>query len=388
MSLLSNKKPPTRRLLYVGLLGLTVAGAIAANGIVSRASTKQDLVQWTGAHALPTVAIAQLAHGGATQSLILPGTIQPYSRAMIYARVSGYLKSWQQDIGAHVKAGQLLASIDSPDLDQQLDQAKADFATAEANEKLAIITANRWRLMGASQAVSRQTVDEKVGDASAKKAIADSAQANVRRLEALAAFKSVAAPFDGVVTLRNTDVGALINAGSTAGQELFEVSDLHRVRIYVQVPQAFSAQLHQGLKATFELPQYPGATFDATLTTTSNAMNATSRSLLVELQADNPDGKLMGGTYCQVTFQIPGDPNNMRVPATALMPVNRGAQVAVLGADNKVTLKAIQLGRDFGDSVEVMAGLTPQDKVIDSPPETLQSGDTVQLAAAQSAKGS
>jgi RND family efflux transporter MFP subunit len=387
MSSSSNKRLPSRRLLYAGLLGLAVAGAIAANGIVSRASVNRDLAQWTAAHALPTVAIAQLAHGDATQRLTLPGTIQPYSKAMIYARVSGYLKSWQQDIGAHVTAGQVLATIDSPDLDQQLDQAKADFATAEANEKLAITTANRWQLMGTAQSVARQAVDEKVGDAAATRAIADSAQANVRRLEALAAFKSVVAPFDGVVTQRNTDVGALINAGSTAGQELFEVSDLHRVRLYVQVPQAYSAQLHPGLKASFELPQYPGARFEATVTTTSNAMNATSRSLLVELQADNADGKLMGGTYCQVTFQIPSDPNTLRVPATALMPVNHGAQVAVLDAGNKVTLKTVQLGRDFGDSVEVTAGLTPQDKVIDSPPETLQSGDTVQLAA-QPAKGS
>jgi RND family efflux transporter MFP subunit len=387
MSLPSNKTLPSRRLLYAGLLGLAVAGAIATNGIVSRASTTQDLVQWTDAHALPTVAIAQLAHSDAAQGLTLPGTIQPYSKAMIYARVSGYLKSWQQDIGAHVTAGQVLATIDSPDLDQQLDQAKADFATAEANEKLAITTANRWQLMGAAQSVARQAVDEKTGDAAAKRAIADSAQANVRRLEALAAFKNVVAPFDGVVTQRNTDVGALINAGSTAGQELFEVSDLHRVRLYVQVPQAYSAQLRSGLKATFEVPQYPGARFEATVATTSNAMNDTSRSLLVELQADNADGKLMGGTYCQVTFQIPGDPNTLRVPATALMPVNHGAQVAVLSADNKVTLKSIQLGRDFGDSVEVTAGLTPQDRVIDSPPETLQAGDTVQLASAQPAKG-
>jgi RND family efflux transporter MFP subunit len=184
------------------------------------------------------------------------------------------------------------------------------------------------------------------------------------------------------VTARNTDIGALINAGSTSGQQLFEVSDLHRVRIYVDVPQAFSADLRPGLKATFEMPQYPGQKFDATLVTTSNAINATSRSMLVQLQADNSEGKLFGGTYCRVDFQIPGDPNMVRIPATALMPINRGAQVAVLDDSNKVVLKSIQLGRDFGDSVEVTAGLAPQDRVIDSPPETLQNGDTVQLATA------
>jgi RND family efflux transporter MFP subunit len=185
-----------------------------------------------------------------------------------------------------------------------------------------------------------------------------------------------------VVTARNTDIGALINAGSTAGQELFEVSDLHRVRIYVQIPQASSAALRPGLPATFEMPQYPGQKFAATVVTTSHAMNATSRSMLVELQADNADGKLLGGTYCEVAFQIPGDPNMVRLPATALIPVNQGAQVALVGDGNKVVLKSVQLGRDFGDSVEVTAGLTAQDRVIDSPPETLQSGDAVQLAAA------
>jgi RND family efflux transporter MFP subunit len=189
------------------------------------------------------------------------------------------------------------------------------------------------------------------------------------------------APFDGVVTARNTDIGALINSGS-AGQALFEVSDLHKVRIYVQVPQAFTADLRPGLKATFEMPQYPGRKFDAILVTTSNAMSEMGRSMLVELQADNPDGKLFGGTYCRVDFQIPGDPNMVRLPSTALMAVNRGSQVAILGDGNKVVLKSIQLGRDFGDTVEIIAGLAPQDRVIDSPSETLQSGDTVHLAPA------
>jgi RND family efflux transporter MFP subunit len=192
-------------------------------------------------------------------------------------------------------------------------------------------------------------------------------------------FKQIVAPFDGIVTARNTDIGALINSGST-GQPLFEVSDLHRVRIYVQVPQAFTADLRPGLKATFEMPQYPDQKFEAALVTTSNAINETSRSMLIELQADNADGKLFGGTYCRVDFQVPSNPNMVRLPATALMPVNRGVQVAILGDGNKVVLKAIQLGRDFGDTVEVTAGLSPQDQVIDRPPETLQAGDTVQVA--------
>jgi RND family efflux transporter MFP subunit len=370
-----------RQLLLVGIIALIAAGGIAANGLISRARNKQDLVQWTNAQAIPTVALAKLAHGDAGQKLILPGNLQPYSKATIYARVSGYLKSWNKDIGAPVKAGDVLASIEAPDLDQQLAQARATLASGKANYDIAVITAERNNTLAQKQIVSQQTADQTAADAQAKKAIMDANAAYVGQLEAMQSFKQIVAPFDGVVTARNTDVGALINSGN-AGQPLFEVADLHRVRIYVQVPQAFTADLRPGLKATFEMPQYPGQKFDAILVTTSNAMNETSRSMLVELQADNSDGKLYGGTYCRVDFQIPGDPNMVRLPATALMPVNRGAEVAVLGDNNKVVLKSIQLGRDFGDTVEVQAGLSPQDRVIDSPPETLQTGDTVQLAAA------
>jgi RND family efflux transporter MFP subunit len=373
--------PRSRRLLLVGLVALVAAGAIAANGLISRARSQQDLVQWTNEQAAPTVALATLAHGDAERSLILPGNIQPYYKAAVYARVNGYLKSWNKDIGAQVKAGEVMASIDAPDLDQQLAQARATLASAKASYDIAAITANRDDILLKKQTIAQQIADQAEADAAAKKAVMDANAANVRQLEAMQSFKQIVAPFDGVVTARNTDIGALINAGNTAGQELFEVSDLHRVRIYVQVPQAFSADLRPGLKATFEMPQYPGRKFDANLVTTSNAMNATSRSMLVELQADNSDSKLLGGAYCQVEFQVPGDPNMLRIPATALMPVNGGAQVAVFDG-GKAVLKAIQLGRDFGDSVEVTAGLAPQDQVIDSPPETLRSGDVVQLAAA------
>jgi RND family efflux transporter MFP subunit len=376
------KTPTPRRLLLAGMIALVAAGAIAAYGLISRARSTQDLVQWTSAQAVPTVALAKLVRGASEQSLILPGEIQPYYKAAIYSRVNGYLKSWNKDIGAQVKAGEVLASIEAPDLDQQLAQARATLASAKANYDIATITANRNDGLAKKQVVSQEIADQTAADATAKKAVMDANEANVRQLEAMQSFKQIVAPFDGVITARNTDIGALINAGRTTGQELFDVSDLHRVRIYVQVPQAFTADLRPGLKATFEMPQYPGRKFDATLVTTSNAMNVTSRSMLVELQADNSDGKHLGGAYCRVNFQIPGDPNMVRVPATALMPVNRGVQVAVLGDGNKVVLKSVQLGRDFGDTVEVTAGLDPQDRLIDSPPETLQSGDVVQLAAA------
>jgi RND family efflux transporter MFP subunit len=382
------KTPSRRLLLLVGTAALIIAGADATVGIVDRADASRQLVQWTNQTAVPTVQLAKLEHGAAVQSLVLPGNLQPQNKAAIYARVAGYLKSWQHDIGAEVKAGQVLALIDTPDLDQQLAQARANLATAKANERVTAVTAQRWQVLAGSQWVSQQANDEKAGAAAANKAITDAAQANVRQLEAMETFKSIVAPFDGVVTQRNTDVGALVNVGSgNAGQALFEVADLRKLRIYVQVPQAFSAGLTPGLKATFDMPQYPGQQFEATLVTTSRAMDANSRSMLVELQADNPDGKLAQGAYCQVHFQLPVDPNLVRVPATALMPVDQGIQVAVLAGGNKAVLKTVELGRDFGDSVEVTAGLAPSDQVIDSPLETLQSGDAVQLASRTGSAG-
>jgi RND family efflux transporter MFP subunit len=381
--------PSRRRLLLVGTTALAIFGIVAVAGIVARAHAERQLVQWTNQEAAPTVQLAKLDGGAAEQGLVLPGTIQPYYKASIFARVSGYVKNWQQDIGAEVKAGQLLATIDTPDLDQQLAQAQASLATAEANERLAAVTAQRWQKLLTSQWVSQQANDDKVGAAAATKATADAAQAAVAQLQAMESFKNIVAPFDGIVTQRNTDIGALINvgSGSSAGLPLFEVSDLHKIRIYVQVPQVSSAALTSGLKATFEMPQYPGQQFEATVVTTSHAVDVNSRSMQVELQADNADGKFAKGIYCQVHFQLPADPNIVRVPATAIIPVDRGVQVAVLGADGKAILKSVQLGRDFGDSVEVTAGLAPQDRVIDSPPETLQTGDAVQLAAAAGGAG-
>ncbi len=390
MSTEAIKYPSRHFLWFAGAAGLAIACAIAARGIESRAVAGRQLVEWTNKAAVPTVQLAKVERGTVEESLTLPGTIQPYFKAPIYARVSGYLKSWQEDIGAHVKAGQLLGVIDTPDLDQQFEQAKANLATAEANEKVAIVTAKRWQALVGSQWVSQQANDEKAGAAAANKAIADGARANVGQLQALENFKNIVAPFDGVVTQRNTDVGALVNVGSgaNAGMPLFEVSDLHKVRIYVQAPQAFTGQLAAGLKATFDMPQYPGRQFEATVVATSHAMDAGSRSMMIELQADNPDGALAQGAYAQVHFQLPSAPNMVRVPATALIPSDRGIQVAVLGDDNKAVLKTVRLGRDFGDRVEIVAGLGPQEKVIDSPPETLQNGDVVRLAPAAPAASS
>ncbi|TWB48162.1 efflux RND transporter periplasmic adaptor subunit [Nitrospirillum viridazoti] len=379
--------PNPRRLALLGGVALLAAGAIVAVGLTDRARATRELVQWNADQAVPTVALAPVSRGAAQQTLTLPGTLQAYTQAPIYARVSGYLKSWDKDIGAKVKAGDLLGTIDTPDLDQQLEQAKADLTKAKATAELADLTAKRWAALVASQSVSQQAADEKVGDSAAKRAAVESAAANVRRLEALTAFKRIVAPFDGVVTARTTDVGALINAGGGTGQELFQVSDLHSMRLYVQIPQAFASLLTPGVKATFDLPQYPGRHFDATLVTTANAVSQASRTMLVELQADNPDGLLTPGTFAEVHFQVPSNANMVKVPATVLVPSDKGAEVAVLGPDGKAQLKPVTIGRDMGDSVEIVAGLTPTDKVIDNPPETLVSGDVVRLAGAGEGAG-
>ncbi|MEH2478071.1 RND family efflux transporter MFP subunit [Nitrobacteraceae bacterium AZCC 2146] len=375
------KAPSRRSLLTAATAAVLLASVVVGYGFMNRAQSKQEVVQWTSAQAIPTVALAQPIPGSPHQTLTLPGNIQPFNRAAIFARVNGYVKSWDHDIGSPVKAGQVLATIDAPDLDQQLGQAKATLASVRANHQIALLTADRNNVLLQKQIVAQQLADQTSADAKAKEAVVDANVANVRQLEAMQSFKTLVAPFDGVVTARSVELGMLINSGGS-GQPLFEVSDLHRVRIYVQVPQSFTAGLAPGMKATFELPQYPGVQFDATLSHISKSINASSHSMQVELQADNAAGKFFGGSYCNVHFEIPTDANLVKVPSTALVTGNQGTQVAVLDSNNKVVLKSVQLGRDLGDSVEVVAGLTPSDRIINSPPETLTTGDTVRVAAA------
>jgi RND family efflux transporter MFP subunit len=375
-------KPPSRRSLITTAAGaMLLAGAIVGYGLMDRAQSKQEVVEWTNTQALPTVALAKPLPGSAQQTLTLPGNIQPFNKAAIFARVNGYVKGWDHDIGSPVKAAQVLATIDAPDLDQQLSQAKATLASVRANLQIASLTADRNNILLKKEIVAQQLADQTTADAKAKEAVVDANEANVRQLEAMQSFKTLAAPFDGVVTARNVELGQLINSGGS-GQPLFEVSDLHRVRIYVQVPQSFSAGLKPGLKATLEMPQYPGVQFDATLSHISRAMNPTSHSMQVELQADNAEGKFFAGSYCNVHFEIPTDANLVRIPSTALVTGNQSTQVATLDGNNKVVLKNVQLGRDLGDSVEVISGLSPSDRIINNPPETLTAGDTVRVAAA------
>src|SRR3984957_11730772 len=309
------KTPSKRSLVTAAIAAAVLAGVVVGYGFIQRAESKQEVVQWTDTQATPTVALAQPLPGNPHQTLTLPGNIQPFNRAAIFARVNGYVKSWDHDIGSQVKAGQVLATIDAPDLDQQLGQAKATLASVRANHQLASLTASRNNILLQKQIVAQQLADQTTADEKAKEAVVDANEANVRQLEAMQSFKSLAAPFDGVVTARNVELGMLINSGGGSGQALFEVSDLHRVRIFVQVPQSFTAGLAPGMKATFEMPQYPGVPFDATLSHISRSINASSHSMQVELQADNSAGKFFAGSYCNVHFELPTDPNLIRIPS-------------------------------------------------------------------------
>jgi RND family efflux transporter MFP subunit len=314
---------------------------------------------------------------------MLPGSVQAYYEAPIYARTSGYLKTWHTDIGAAVKKGQLLAEIEAPEVDQQLRQAEADLGTARANYELARTTNERWRGLLATESVSQQDADQRAGDAAAKAAAQASAAANVARLRELEGFKRVVAPFNGVVTQRNTDVGALINAGQTPGSALFRVADTHRLRIYVQVPQPYAAQISTGMSAVLEFTDHPGQHYSATVASTAHALDAVSRTLQVELQIDNSRGELLPGSYVQVTFTMPPSPGTLRVPVNTVIFRGKSPQVATIDDSHHVRLRDIAEGRDFGTEIEVLAGIGPNDTLVVNPPDSIADGTPVRIQPAQ-----
>jgi RND family efflux transporter MFP subunit len=373
-------RPSLRKLRSIGIAALLIALLLAGVGIARRLHSEATLKHKVEENAATIVNVIAPMRGEAQQELVLPGNVQAYYDAPIYARVSGYLRKWYVDIGTKVKAGDLLAEIETPELDQQLRQAQADLATAIAKEKLAETTAKRWQSMLTSTAVSKQEADEKTGDFEAKHATVNAERANAERLQALASFKRITAPFEGVVTARKTDIGALINAGSGSGPELFRIADTHKLRIYVQVPQSFANQISIGLHARLRLPEQPGHDYPAVVASTSNAINEASRTLLVQLEADNAQGKLIAGSYADVHFDLPAAADVLQLPVTALLFRRDGLRVATQGSDGKVALKSVQLGRDFGTRVEIVAGLAPTDRVIDSPPDWLAQGDAVRAA--------
>lgn len=370
------------KLRLSGVVAILVAAAIVVVGITTRASNQEKLKYWTNEQAIPSVSVIVPDGQGSGGVLALPGRFEAYVRAPIYARVSGYLKSWKVDIGGKVKAGQLLGEIETPDIDQQLLQAKADLSSAQANLELAATTANRWQAMLSSDAVSRQEVDDRTGDLAAKKAMVKAAQANVDRLLATKNFARVVAPFDGTVTARETDTGALINAGGGTGPALFEVSDTRKLRLYVNVPQSYAANIKPGTQADLTVPEYPSKTYTAKVESSSKAIDVASGTTLVQLLVDNPEGELLPGGYANVSFHQTGKADTLSIPASSLIFDQAGVRVAVIGADGKVQLKTVTIERDLGKVLELGSGVNANDRIIESPPDGISDGDMVHVVEA------
>ena len=371
-----------------GLLVLVViiaaAAVSAAWGIAGRERALADLTRETRELAVVTVATTHPSKGTAPEDVSLPGNIQPFTDAAIFARVTGYLKTRNADIGSHVRAGQVLAEIDTPDIDQQLLQARADGASAVANAKLAQTTADRYVDLIKTDSVSRQDLDNATGNLEAKQAAVLSADANVKRLEALQKFRVIHAPFDGVITARNTDIGALIGSGGNA-KELFHIASMDRLRIYVNVPQMYTGAVRPGTEVSIQIQNLPGRTFKGKLTRTAQAIDATSRTLLVEIDLDNPAGVILPGSFAQVSLKLPTDATTFRLPVNTLIFRSEGLRVAVV---NKgiVSLTPVTLGRDFGSTVEIVSGLTGDESVVVNPPDSLAEGQSVAIAPADPKK--
>lgn len=371
-----------RRSLYAGGAVLLV---LALGGIWSRHEAEAAVVKATEEASVPTVSVASATPTPEQEDVVLPGTVQAKFDTPIYARTSGYIKHWYVDIGTRVKAGDLLAEIDSPEVDRQLRQAEADLLTATANNRVAQATAKRVHALLPTESVSQQDEDQASSDAAAKAALVAASEANVDRLKQLVGFERVVAPYDGVVTARKTDIGALIDAGSGHGPELFRVADLRKLRIYVQVPQSYASRIQPGVPVALQFPEYPGRVFDAQLARTANAIEPVSRTLLVELEADNGNGELFPGGYTDVHFKLPNSSHAVRVAANALLFQSEGTRVATVTPKGQVVLHPVTLGRDFGTEVEITTGINAGDAVILNPPASLASGSTVHVRHAEPA---
>ena len=375
-----------RRAMSIGLV-VTLLMAFAAigwgvyKGISSRVSAEKALAIETHDAAVLTVSVTHPRITGATQDLILPGNTQPLIDSPVYARTNGYLRKWYCDIGTHVKAGELLAEIETPEVDHQLQQARADLETAQSNYNLSKITADRMLVLEKKGAVARQDTDNVVGDMNAKKATVDSAAANVKRLEDLQSYEKVYAPFDGVITARNTDIGDLINAGSgsAGGKELFHISATNRLRVFISVPEDYEQAAKNGAHVSLTLNEFPGRTFPGTVVRNSNSIDLASRTLLVEVDADNPTGELLPGAYVSVHLKYTGaSAEALTIPVTTVLFRSEGLRAAVV-RNGRATLVPVTVGRDFGDTLEILAGLNAQDQLILNPPDSLISGTPVKV---------
>jgi RND family efflux transporter MFP subunit len=379
----------TRRgLRLTAVVAAVVAGAVVVMGITTRRMADARLSTWTENQAVPTVAVALPDARGKRTTIDLPGRLEAYSQAQLYARVSGYLKEWKADIGTPVKAGQLLAEIDAPDLDQQIMQAEADLTSAKANLTLAEATLERGQSLITSGAVSKQTLDQRAADAENRRGVLKSSQANLDRLKVLEKYKRITAPFDGLVTTRTTDVGALINAGSGGGPALFVVSDTSKLRAYVNVPQNYVQNIKVGTKAQIIAPEYPGRSFGATVEASSQSIDPASGTTRMLLVVDNAKGELMTGAFANVHLELPSAENAISVPASALIFDQSGLRVATVDASDRIVLKKVTIARDLGREVEIGTGLIVSDRVVASPPDGIADGDAVRIAGKPSVPGS
>ncbi len=374
--------PSRKRLMLLGIGSLSLAALLVANGLAARTRHEQAVAAWTETAAVPQVLVLQPQPNVLGDTLRLPAHLEAWSKAPIHARVSGYLKDWSQDIGAKVAAGQVLAHIDSPDLDQQVAQARARMIQQQANARLAQTTAARWQNLLASHSVSRQEADEKTSNAAAAKANAEAAAADYARLSALEDYKTIRAPFAGTLTARHTDIGQLIKADNDSDPELFDLADTHKLRLYVPIPQNYASVIRPGLVAQLSVPEHPGQHFSAQLLGDSTAIDPRSGTLLAQFVAANPDGALMPGDYAEATLAIPADTHGVSIPASALIFRAQGTQVAVIDSAKRVHLRSIHIGLDLGERLVIDQGLQATDQVIDNPPDALREGDLVQLADA------
>ncbi|MBV9084496.1 MAG: efflux RND transporter periplasmic adaptor subunit [Acidobacteriaceae bacterium] len=374
--------------LLLLLLVVAAVAAVVLAGIRPRLRARQTLQQQTNYSAAPTVTVVRPKQQAPAQEVVLPGNIQAFIDAPIYARTNGYLKRWYFDIGAHVKEGQLLADVETPEIDQQLEQARHDLASAQANAKLAEITATRYMDLLKSDSVAKQDVDTAVQNAAAKEAELKSAEANVRRLEQLVSFEKIYAPFDGVITARNTDIGQLIESGSSGGpaRELFHVAATNKLRVFINVPQIYSHEAVPGVEADLTLPEMPGRRFVGRVVRTAGAFDPNTRTLPVEVDVVNTTGLLFPGAYTEIHLKIRSSTPALVVPATSLMFRAEGLRAATV-INNRAKLLAITPGRDFGNEVEVVAGLTPDTEVIVSPPDSLIDGEPVRVVPHRETKG-
>jgi RND family efflux transporter MFP subunit len=375
----SPQHPQLNRLKRFALLVLVLAILVAAWGIYSRLHARAGLAESAREAAIPVVDVVSPRRANLANRLVLPGSVQAFTDSPIYARTSGYLKRWYTDIGAHVKQGELLAEIETPDIDAQYHQAQADYATAQANNRLAQITAERYQKLRKSGLVAQQDVDNAQGDADAKKAQLDSARQNVQRYEELESFNRIVAPFDGVVTARNTDVGALVNAGASTGQELFHMTATRRLRVYVQVPQAYAVLMQPGLHAELIFPERPDRRFPAQVVSTARSIDNNTRTLLTELSADNEKGEMLPGSFAQVQLPLPPGLESWRLPSNTLLYRGDGLHVATVDPYNRTQLNVVQVGRDFGTEIEILSGVNAQDRVIVNPPDSLYPGVLVKV---------